>query len=117
MRKGYKAERELFNLLLQKGYAVVRVAGSGNPLTPCDLIAGNIKNKVCVEIKESKDERKYIKKEQVDMLVNFSKKFGLKPFVAIKFKRKGWKFFSLEDLDKVESFFVAKIEKGKNFLE
>jgi len=113
MRKGYKAEWELFNLLLQKGYAVVRVAGSGNIKAPCDLIAGNARNKFIIEVKESKEDKKYVKKDQINLLVNFSKKFGLKPLIAIKFKRKGWRFFNLKDLEVKKNFLIARIEKGK----
>jgi Holliday junction resolvase len=116
MRKGYRAEWELFRLL-KKNYAVARVAGSGNPLTSCDLIAGNVKDKFAIEVKESKEEQKYVELSQIKQLINFSKKFGLKPVVAVKFKRKGWKFFYLEDLEKRKNFFVASFEKGRSHLK
>ena len=47
--KGANAERELLHLLSEKGFAVVRVAGSGMiSETSCDLIAGNASKRFAI---------------------------------------------------------------------
>lgn len=113
MRKGYKAEWELFNLLWQKGFAVARVAGSGSTAKPaCDLIAGNRKKKLAIEVKVSRNEKKYIDKKQVKELHEFANMFGLRPVIFVKFLRKGWRIFSIDNLIKTKNAFVASLEKG-----
>lgn len=114
MKKGYKAEWELFHLLWKKGYAVARVAGSGSSTKPtCDLIAGNRKERLAIEVKVSKAEKKYVSKKQINELFKFANVFGLKPLIFIKFLRKGWFVFSLNDLDETKKAFIASLEKGK----
>jgi Holliday junction resolvase len=114
MRKGYKAEWELFHLLWQSGYAVARVAGSGSSSMPaCDLIAGNGKEKLAIEVKACRNDKKYIEKKQLQELIEFAKIFGLKPVVFVKFFRKGWYVFDVKNLKQVKNFFVADIKSGK----
>ena len=117
MRKGYKAEWELFHLLWEKGFAVARVAGSGSSSMPaCDLIAGNKKEKLAIEVKASRDEKKYIPKQQIQELIKFSEIFGLKPVVFVKFFRSGWYVFNMDDLKKRSNFFVADLKNGKKMV-
>lgn len=114
MKKGYKAEWELFHILWDKGFAVVRVAGSGSSGMPaCDLIAGNKKKKFAIEVKVSKNHKKYVSKSQIKELCLFAENFGLVPLVIIKFYRKGWYFYRIKDLEKSLSFYIADIKKGK----
>ena len=119
-KRGSNAERELLHLLSQKGFSVVRVAGSGMIAeAACDLLAGNGKKKYAIEVKISSNSKKYLRKEQISELVKFSKNFGLNPLIAIKFLRKGWFFIKPDKLDKTEkglaiSFFDI-IKKGRSF--
>ncbi len=112
--KGANAERELFHLLWQKGYAVARVAGSGSATKPaCDLIAGNNKAKIAIEVKVCNSNKKYISDKQIKELISFSDAFGLKPLVAVKFLRRGWYFFSINVLQKTHKAWMADISKGE----
>jgi len=93
-RRGANAERELAGMLERAGFAVVRSAGSHR----VDLIAGNGKRYLCIEVKSTGGERIYVSKDDVEKLVEFSRRFGGRPVVAVKFKGRGWRFFYPEEL-------------------
>lgn len=110
-QKGANAERELYRLLNDKGFACVRVAGSGMmENTACDLLAGKKDAKYAVECKVTKDTKKYFAAEQIKNLVEFSDLFGVEPLVAIKFNRKGWFFIEPEKLFKTNKGLVISLE-------
>ncbi len=112
-KKGCDAERELQHMFWKEGWACVRVAGSGSTRHPSpDIIASNGKYILAIEIKVINSFYKYIKKEQVDELKEFSKKFGAQPWIAIKFKRKPWMFISVEDMKETTKGYVIDIDKG-----
>jgi len=119
-KRGSDAERELLHMLSLHGFAVARVAGSGMiEETCCDLFAGNGERCYAIEVKICSENKKYISKEQIDGLINFAEKFGLKPLVAIKFLRKGWWFiepYLLEEQEKSMAISLEDIQKkGKSF--
>lgn len=120
-KRGSDAERELLHLLSKK-FAVARVAGSGMiKETSCDLLAGNGKKRYAIEVKISSNHKKYFNKDQIQEFINFSRNFGLKPILAIKFLRKGWYFIGPEYLKKTKKALTISFEdiqkKGKNLKE
>lgn len=105
--KGSRAERELFHMLWNNSWSVVRVAGSGSTTRPApDLLAGNGLKSVAIECKSTKEDKKYFEKKEVEELLEFSEKFGSEAWVAIRFDNKGWWFIEALKL---------KNSKGKNF--
>ncbi|MCX6742238.1 MAG: Holliday junction resolvase Hjc [Candidatus Pacearchaeota archaeon] len=113
-KKGIAAERELFHLLWDREFAVVRVAGSGcMPEPSCDLLAGNGEQSYAIEVKTSRDKRRYITKEQMTDFVHFAKKFGVQPILAFKFLRTEWLFVKPEHLEDTGKNFAISIEKAK----
>jgi len=120
--KGANAERELLHMLSEKGFAVVRVAGSGMiSETSADLIAGNSSRQFVIECKCSKDKKRYLEKRQIADLKEFAKKFGFPPIVAVKFNRQGWWFINPDDLEDTGKCLAISLEdirtKGKSFDE
>lgn len=112
--KGSKAERELYDMFVANGFRAVRVAGSGMmENTACDLIAGNIKSKYCIEAKSSKSPSKYISKDQIDQFIVFSEIFGLTPVVALRFNREGWFFIRPNQLKDSGKNWVITLEDAK----
>ncbi|ASI99789.1 Holliday junction resolvase Hjc [Thermococcus celer] len=95
-RRGASAERELIRMLEKAGFAVVRSAGSKK----VDIVAGNGRVYLCVEVKSTRSERLYFSEEDYEKLVSFSERFGAKPVIAVKFVNNGWRFFLPEDLEK-----------------
>ncbi|BAA30434.1 Holliday junction resolvase Hjc [Pyrococcus horikoshii] len=88
-RKGANAERELIKKLERLGFAVIRSAGSKK----VDVVAGNGKIYLCIEVKTTKKGKLYIKGDDLKKLVEFANKFGGTPVLAVKFLGVGWRFF------------------------
>ena len=95
-RRGASAERELIRLLERAGFAVLRSAGSHR----VDLVAGNGKIYLCIEVKSIRSERVYIPSEDIEKLVSFAERFGGKPVLAVKFVNVGWHFYFPHELRK-----------------
>lgn len=109
--KGANAERELYHMLDEKGFACVRVAGSGMmENTACDLLVGRKDAKYAIECKVTKNDKKYFDVEQIKNLIEFSNLFGVNPLIAIKFNHKGWFFTHPNQLAKTKKGMVISLE-------
>ncbi|MEW6063161.1 MAG: Holliday junction resolvase Hjc [Nanoarchaeota archaeon] len=105
--KGSRTERELLHMLYKSGFAVVRSTGSGLSSYPNpDLIASNGKKYLAIECKSLKNNVKYLTKDDVKQLLDFSKRFKSEPWFGLRFNNEGWYFLKPKDLKK---------GKGKNF--
>lgn len=104
-KKGSREERELVKMLWDADCAAMRAPASGGatkkPLP--DVIAGNGKLYLAIEVKSSSQERIYIDSSKIDALLEFSTKFGAEPYVGAKFKREKWRFVSIENLYKTKN--------------
>ena len=99
--KGSRYERELLHMLWHAKFAVVRSAGSGLSSYPNpDLIASNGKKCLAIECKSLKNNVKYLKKEDIKQIMEFSKKFGAEPWFGIRFDNVGWYFIHPKKLEK-----------------
>jgi len=120
--KGANAERELLHLFSSKGWAAVRVAGSGMIAeTSADLIVGNSTKRFVIECKTCKNKKRYLEKQQIEDLKEFAKKFGFPPIIAVKFNRQGWWFIEPEKLEDTGKGLAISLEdikkKGISFDE
>jgi Holliday junction resolvase len=95
-RRGASAERELMKALEERGFAVVRSAGSKK----VDIVAGNGRTYLCIEVKSTHSDKIYLTEEDLNKLTEFSRRFGGKAFLAVKFVNREWKFFEPEKLTK-----------------
>jgi len=109
--KGINAERDLIHKFWSKGWAAVRVAGSGSMRYPsADVLATNKRRRVAIECKTSGDTNKYLSKEDIDQLKEFSSLFGAEPWIAVKFDRQNWFFMSLDDLKATKGGFLVSLD-------
>lgn len=103
-KKGTREERELVKMLWDADCAAMRAPASGSatkkPLP--DVIAGNGKIYLAIEVKSTSQERIYIDSREIDALLEFSNIFGAQPYVGIKFIRKKWRFISIKHLYKTK---------------
>ncbi|HII16670.1 TPA: Holliday junction resolvase [Candidatus Woesearchaeota archaeon] len=108
--KGINAERELIHLLWAKGFAALRVAGSGSMRYPSpDIIAGKLDRKIAIECKTSIADRKYIPWENIGQLIRYAAIFGAEPWLAVRFSKTPWLFLSLDDITQVgENVLITK---------
>jgi holliday junction resolvase Hjr len=112
--KGTNAERELIHLLWKRGYAAIRVAGSGSSHYPSpDIVAGNIQRKLAIECKSVKGTVKYLPKEEVLALQQFCSIFGCEPWIGIRFARNEWFFVAPEDLRETSSSYMVSTDTIK----
>ncbi len=99
--KGSRAERELFHMLWDECFSVVRSAGSGSTTKPApDLLASDGKRIFAIECKALKSSTKYFDEAEVQQLMLFSKQFGAEAWLAIKFDNKGWFFIEPNKLQR-----------------
>ncbi len=99
-KTGSVEERDLVNKLWDAGFAAMRAPASGGatkrPLP--DVLAGNGKLYLAIEVKSTRQDHIYIDNEKITNLIEFSEIFGATPYVGAKFIRKPWRFIKLEDL-------------------
>lgn len=120
--RGSAAEREIVHLFWEAGWAAFRAPASGSmPHEIPDIIAGKGHRKIGVEIKITKDSKKYFTKEEVESLLSFCRRFGCECWLGVKFLRKGWWFVSVEDARMTGRSYVIDISdmglKGLTFEE
>ncbi|WP_248908005.1 Holliday junction resolvase Hjc [Halocatena marina] len=99
-RKGERRERELVNLLDERGFAVMRAPASGSATERelPDVLAGNGEIFYAIEAKSSAGDPIYLTGEEVESLVFFAQNFGAKPRIGVRFDREDWYFFHPGDL-------------------
>jgi len=112
--KGSNVERELVKLFSENGWRALRVAGSGvGEESPCDIIVGKIGKKgYAIEVKSSRKEHIYIKKEQIEDFLLFSETIGLKPVLAVRFSYEGWLFLTPDKLQDSGKFLSISRERA-----
>jgi len=107
-RRGFSHERDLASRLWRLGFAVMRAPASGSKakrMVYPDLVAMWRGRIFAFEVKTAKQPRIiYVPKHQVDKLLEFSKRSGAVPFIAVKIiNHTGWRFVKLEMLEKTSS--------------
>lgn len=113
--RGSNAERDLIHRFWTVGWAAMRAAGSGSIGHPSpDVIAGNAARKLAIECKLTTDARKYFTKQEVQDLVNFAARFGAEPWLAVKFFREPWYFFTPDDAIQTDASYVVSLEHAQS---
>ncbi|KSW12337.1 hypothetical protein CF15_06245 [Pyrodictium occultum] len=98
-RRGFEAERELVRKLWGSGFAVVRAPASGARVRKAvypDIVA-MFKGKIfALEVKYRSDNSPiYIEKEQIQKLLEFARRAGATPLIAVKRPHQGWRLVPL----------------------
>lgn len=99
-KKGSRTERELLHLFWDNKWFCIRMAGSGSMPLPCpDLLSGKKGRTLAIECKSGKGkQRRYITKEQIDELIEFSKGFGAEAWIGVRFDGMKWSFLKPNQL-------------------
>jgi len=102
--KGDRRERELVNRLDEAGFAVMRAPASGSATERDlpDVLAGNGERFYAIEAKSAAGDTIYLDGEEVYSLVYFSRNFGAKPRIGVRFDHEDWYFFHPDDLYKTD---------------
>ncbi|WEL18997.1 Holliday junction resolvase [Halorhabdus sp. SVX81] len=98
--KGDRRERELVNELDEAGFAVMRAPASGSATERelPDVLAGDGEDFYAIEAKSSAGDPIYLDGEEVEALLFFSRNFGARPRIGVRFDREAWYFFHPADL-------------------
>jgi len=113
--RGIAAERDLVHLFWAAKWAAMRAPASGSTKYPCpDVIAGNNVRKVAIEAKLTTDKAKYFTKQEVEELILFAENFGAEPWLAVKFPRQPWYFFTPESAVETNKSYVVSLERAKS---
>ncbi|WP_340099039.1 Holliday junction resolvase Hjc [Salinibaculum salinum] len=98
--KGDRMERELVNELDDAGFAVMRAPASGSATERDlpDVLAGNGEQFYAIEAKSSAGDPIYLDAEEIESLLFFSRNFGARARVGVRFDREDWYFFHPGDL-------------------
>ena len=98
--KGARSERELLNILDEKGYSVTRSAGSGvNSLSP-DLVAIRKGSCISIECKAWNRGSLALDAEQYEKLIQWESNTEFPTFVAWRMNGAGWFFIKLDEFKK-----------------
>ena len=104
-KKGTAEERDLVHKLWDKNFAAMRAPASGGatkrPLP--DVLAGNGKIYLAIEVKTTTKDKIYIDYLQIDELLEFSSIFGATAYIGIKFKYTKWYFLAPENCEKTKN--------------
>lgn len=122
-KKGDRRERELVNMLDEAGFAVMRAPASGAATDRDlpDVLAGDGKTFYAIEAKSSNGDPIYLDgEEDIESLLYFSKNFGAKARIAVRFDREDWYFFHPDELYVTDggNYRVKKekaLEEGQDF--
>ncbi len=102
-------------MLYRKGFAVVRVAGSGATSLPCpDCLALSKKRKLAFECKAWSGNYLHLPVQQMDELSRWSEIAGIDFFVAWKIPREGWLFLGKNAFHKSEKNYSISKKEAKN---
>lgn len=111
--KGARNERELIHFFNQKGYEVVRAAGSGvNSLSP-DILVFKRGQQYAFECKAWNNGRVAIEYDKFKVLRKWEENSGITTMIAWKIPRKGWYFMYLDEMEEKERSFSVTRSKAE----
>ncbi|MGB9614645.1 MAG: Holliday junction resolvase Hjc [Fervidobacterium sp.] len=108
-KKGARNERELIHLFEEKGYSVVRSAGSGvNAVSP-DILVFKRGKQYAIECKAWNSDRIAIDHEKYESLLRWEENTGITTLIAWKMPYEGWYFAYLPEMERNEkSYSITK---------
>ncbi len=111
--KGSAFERMVKKKLEEKGFYVIRTAGSGvDGLSP-DLVALSTTKKFALECKAVESDYLAIEVPKMERIMDFEKSTGLAVYVAWKRARKDWMFVPLSVFEKREKNYTLRASDAR----
>lgn len=112
-RKGSRAERELINYFSEKGFSVIRAAGSGVSSLSPDLLVFRKGKNYAFESKAWEKEYLHIKKDQFTGLKEWEDNTGINSFIAWRRNREPWYFIPLSVFEENKASYAISWKKAK----
>ena len=112
-RKGARAERELIHFFTEKGFAVIRAAGSGvNSLSPY-LLAFRAGKQYAIECKAWDSGSLSFEKEKVASMKSWEETTGITYLVGWRVSREGWLLFPVHLLEEQGKTFTITLSRAR----
>lgn len=112
--KGSNAERELIHRFWEKGWTACRVAGSGSMKHPSpDIIALKEGRSIAIECKATREKYKYLKKEEIMQLMEYSILSNSTPYIALRFLNEDWMFLKPYQLEEKQTSFGISLGQAR----
>ncbi len=105
--KGARGERELINTFSERGFSVIRAAGSGVSSLSPDLLVFKKGVQYAFECKAWDTGSIGIEKEKFLALKKWEENTGITTFIAWRISRIGWKFMYLSELEEQDKTFTV----------
>ncbi len=112
-KKGARAERELIKFFSEKGFSVIRAAGSGvNSLSP-DLLAFKKGKQYAIECKAWDKTSLSFEKQRVASMKQWEEITGITYLIGWRISREGWLLFPVHLLEEKKKSFTITLSKAK----
>ncbi|MBS3067850.1 hypothetical protein J4450_04050 [Candidatus Micrarchaeota archaeon] len=112
-QKGSRAERELIEYFSNKGYSVIRAAGSGVSSLSPDILVFKRGLQFAIESKAHEKTSLQIPKDQFEGLRKWEENTGINSLIAWRRNRKGWRFVPLTLFEENTSSYSFSWEKAE----
>ena len=112
-RKGSRAERELIDYFSNKGYSVIRAAGSGVNSNSPDILIFKRGLQYAIEAKAWEKENLNIPRDQYLLLKKWENNTGITSFVAWRRNRMPWVFIPISVFKENNKSFSISWKKAK----
>lgn len=110
--KGARSERELIGLFSEKGFSVIRAAGSGVSSLCPDILVFKGGKQYGFECKAWECGSLSIEKEKMKALKEWERNTGITTFIAWRIGRVGWRFLYLDELEEKEKNYTISMRKA-----
>jgi len=110
--KGARTERELIGMFSEKGFSVIRAAGSGvNSLSP-DLLVFRKGTQYAFECKAWGSGSLGIERTKFLGLEGWERNSGITTMIAWRINRVGWRFMHLAELEEREKNYTVTLKRA-----
>jgi len=110
--KGARTERELISMFSERGFSVIRAAGSGvNSLSP-DLLVFRKGVQYAFECKAWDSGSLSIERGKFAGLLEWEKNSGITTMIAWRVQRVGWRFMHLAELEEKEKNYTVTLKRA-----
>ena len=111
--KGARGERELIAIFSEKGFSVIRAAGSGVSSLCPDILVFKKGKQYAFECKAWDSGSLSIEKEKFEFLKNWEDNTGITTFIAWRISRVGWKFMYLGELEENPKSYTVTMSRAR----
>ena len=110
--KGARSERELISIFCEKGFSVIRAAGSGVSSLCPDILVFRRGMQYAFECKAWDSGSLSIEKDKFKVLKDWENNTGITTFIAWRIGRVGWRFIYLDELEENPKSYTVTMKKA-----